>query len=842
MMKFKFFSAAGFPVFMLILLILIACNPQDEEIPADLVNFMYEQNSERNRTFDLNWKFYRGDIAGAELPDFDDYSWRILDLPHDWSIEDLPATADTFPSLEPPRVGPFTPASEGGLSTGFVLGGTGWYRKTFLLEPDDVDEIVYVRFDGVYMNTDFWINGHHLGNHPYGYTSFYFDITPFLNPPDELNTISVQVKNTGENSRWYSGSGIYRHVWLDVVDPVHVATWGVDVQTVGLQEQSATLSLSVQVKNSRENDIPATVLTRLISPGNIPDILNETESVFTGGQVRNIQQTILVNDPRPWSPEEPDLYLAEISIMVDDQLVDRYFSTFGIRTLEFSAENGFLLNGEKILLRGGNMHHDNGPLGAAAIDRAEYRRVELMKSFGYNAIRTSHNPPSPQFLDACDKLGMLVMDEAFDMWQEPKNPQDYHIYFDEWWERDLESMILRDRHHPSVIIWSIGNEIRERGDPAGLAIAQNMIDLIKEIDTSRPVTQAICRFWDHPGRPWEDTYPAFEQLDLAGYNYQWQKYQADHELFPEWIMAGTESIVMEAYENWAPVKELAYVIGDFLWTGMDYLGEASIGHAVLSHEEDDFLLDWPWFNANCGDIDICGFKKPQSYYRDVVWGLSSIEINVHRPVPEGKEEKISYWGWPDEWPNWNWSGHVGKPIQVSVYSSCDSVRLKLNGQDFTFKTPVKNIVRYTVPYQPGRLCATGWTAGNPEDSIVLTTTGKPYRIRLTPDRSEIRASLNDLAYVVVEILDREGKLVTDANLPVLFGIEGEGRLASVGNGNPTDMKSFQTPAVHSFRGKCLAILQPTTHPGKIQLTATAEGLEPGYAEIMTRNKEQAIKW
>jgi beta-galactosidase len=837
MKKSEIFTVTSYYLIIFLLVISAGCKPEEKEIPADRVRYMYELNSNRNRLFDTNWKFFRGDVAGAELPDFDDYSWRVLDLPHDWSIEDLPPTADTFPDLEPPMAGPFTPASEGGLSTGFVLGGTGWYRKAFLMEPEDIGKIVYVRFDGVYMNADFWINGHHLGNHPYGYTSFYYDISAYLNPPGELNTLSVQVKNIGENSRWYSGSGIYRHVWLDVVDPVHVKTWGVDVQTKKILDQQAELDLLVEIRNSSERDVNAVIETRLIHPDVPGGISSISETFLAKGQNGKVIQSVSVDNPKLWSPDDPQLYLAEVTVSVDDNPADKYVTTFGIRTLSFSPEDGLLLNGKKVLLRGGNMHHDNGPLGAAAIDRAEYRRVELMKAFGYNAIRTSHNPPSPQFLDACDQLGMLVMDEAFDMWQEPKNPQDYHLYFDKWWERDLRSMILRDRHHPSVIIWSIGNEIRERGDHSGLVIARNMIDLIRKIDTSRPVTQAICRFWDHPGRPWEDTYPAFEQLDIAGYNYQWQKYESDHKLHPDWIMAGTESIVMEAFDNWKPVKELDYVIGDFLWTGMDYLGEASIGHAVLNGDEEGNLLEWPWFNANCGDIDLCGFKKPQSYYRDVVWGLSRIGMNVHRPVPAGMEEKISYWGWPDEWPNWNWPGQEGKPIAVSVYSSCDSVQLNLNGQDFGFKSPVKNIARYMIPYQPGKLMATGWIAGNPVDSIIHTSTGDPNRIELIPDRSEISADLNDLAFVTVQILDLEGKLVTDANIPVQFRIEGEGRLAGVGNGNPTDMKSFQTPAVHSFRGKCLVILQPATHPGKIKLTATAEGLEPGYLEVITYKKQ-----
>lgn len=832
--KSRFLISSLILIFITGILLMSACGPQTTKESLSPVQYMYKQNSWRNRPFDTNWKFYRGDIAGAELPEFDDYSWRILDLPHDWSIEDLPASADTFPDLDPPMLGPFTPASEGGLSTGFVVGGTGWYRKTFALDADDLDKIVFIRFDGVYMNADIWINGHLLGNHPYGYTSFYYDITTYLNSPGELNTLAVQVKNNGENSRWYSGSGIYRHVWLDVVDPVHIATWGITVQTIRIENQSAELNLNMDVENLKDTAVSVTIQSEIIPPTGENNELYEIDSKLPARETVNISRSFTVNNPSVWSPDDPNIYLIEISVLVDGIPVDRYFSTFGIRTLTFNPDSGFKLNDKKLLLRGGNMHHDNGPLGAATWDRAEYRRVELMKSFGYNSIRTSHNPPSPQFLDACDLNGMLVLDEAFDMWQEPKNPQDYHIYFDEWWQRDLESMVLRDRNHPSVIIWSIGNEIRERADSSGLALAKKMKKLIKSIDKSRPVTQAICSFWDHPDRSWEDTYPAFELLDVAGYNYQWQKYNTDHLRHPGWIMAGTESVVLEAFDYWNQVKQKEYVIGDFLWTGMDYLGEASIGHAVLSKTASDYLLEWPWFNAYCGDIDLCGFKKPQSYYRDVVWGLSKIEMNVHRPIPGGLEEKISFWGWPDEWPNWNWEGHDGKPIQISVYSSCDSVQLILNGRELGFRKLSKYRVKYAVPYERGELKAFGWIDGNVVDSTTLKTTGLPARIQLIPDPPEIEANLNDLCYVTVQVLDQNGNLVPDATLPIQFEIQGEGRLAGVGNGNPRDMKSFQTPSVKTFRGRCLVILQPSRQPGSIKLSASADGLRSDPIEIHTR--------
>ncbi|NJO68772.1 MAG: hypothetical protein HC830_05365 [Bacteroidetes bacterium] len=340
---------------------------------------------------------------------------------------------------------------------------------------------------------------------------------------------------------------------------------------------------------------------------------------------------------------------------------------FGIRSIHFDAANGFMLNGKKVLLKGGCMHHDNGFLGSATIDRAEERRVELMKAYGFNAIRTSHNPPSRQFLDACDRVGVLVIDEAFDMWERPKNPQDYHRFFKEWWQKDISSMVMRDRNHPSIIMWSIGNEINERADSSGLIITRKLADEVHRLDPTRPVTAAICSFWDHKNRPWSATAPAFALLDVGGYNYMWKAYEEDHLLYPDRIMAGTESLPLEAYENWKQVEKNSWVIGDFVWTAMDYMGETGIGNSRLDNDPDNgFSRTWTWFNAYCGDIDLCGFKKPQLYYRDVIWGNSNIEMMVHAPVPEGRKEIVSMWGWPEEWQNWNWNGSEGKLMQVRV--------------------------------------------------------------------------------------------------------------------------------------------------------------------------------
>ena len=444
---------------------------------------------------------------------------------------------------------------------------------------------------------------------------------------------------------------------------------------------------------------------------------------------------LMITQPSLWSVDNPHLYRATSQIVVKGKIIDSYSVLFGVRTLEFSAEKGFLLNDIPLELKGACMHHDNGLLGSAAFDRAEERRVEIMKANGYNAIRTSHNPPSKQFLDACDRLGMLVIDEAFDMWEHPKNPQDYSNYFKDNWKSDLQSMILRDRNHPSVIAWSIGNEIYERADTSGQRIAGQLVRVVKSLDNSRPVTAAVCLFWDHPGTDWSASEKAFASLDVGGYNYEWKEYENDHKKFPERIMAGTESFPIEAFENWQQVEKDSWVIGDFVWTGMDYLGESGIGHMYYDKKDAAFSMPWPWYNAWCGDIDITGQKKAQSYFRDVVWGRSKLEMAVHEPMPEGKKEDISYWGWPAEYQSWTWPGEEGKKMQVSVYSRCQEVRLELNGKVIGQKPTsdkTKAYSKFEVPYSSGELKAIGLTDGKEVATKIFKTAGKPSHLSYQP--------------------------------------------------------------------------------------------------------------
>ncbi len=785
---------------------------------------------DRNLAFDTGWKFLRDSLPGAENPSFDDSGWRTVDLPHDWSIENI---AD---SDNDDHIGPFTKESEGGISTGHVKGGTGWYRKHFITDNTYKKKNVSICFDGVYMIANVWVNGKKAGVHYYGYTPFSFDITELLIQNAD-NVIAVEVRNPGKNSRWYSGSGIYRHVWLTVTSPLSVSENGLFVTTNLPSKDTAKIKLSLNLINHGDVRAQAKLVTFITDVNEaIIDKAENTIEIEPNGLL-SVDQSLTITQPTLWSIETPQLYKATAQIVVRDRIVDSYSVPFGVRTISFSTSEGFMLNDIPLELKGACMHHDNGLLGSATFDRAEERRIEIMKANGYNAIRTSHNPPSKQFLDACDRLGMLVIDEAFDMWEHPKNPSDYSNYFKENWKNDLESMILRDRNHPSVIAWSIGNEIYERIDSSGQRIARQMAVAVKALDKTRPVTAAICYFWDRPGLDWSATEPAFASLDLGGYNYQWRSYESDHKRFPERIMAGTESFPIEAFENWQQVEKNSWVIGDFVWTGMDYLGESGIGHVYYDKKDASFSMPWPWYNAWCGDIDITGQKKAQSYFRDVVWSRSNLEMAVHAPLPDGKKEGISLWGWPAEYQSWTWPGEEGNRLQVSVYSRCQEVRLELNGKVIGQKSlsdKTSLTARFEVPYTSGELKAIGITDGKVIATRTLKTAGEPSSLFLIADRNQINADRNDLAYVSVEVRDKDGNLVPNASIKVKLTVSGDGELIASGNAAPNDMESFRKPECTTYNGMCLAIIRPSAKAGTIKLSAESEGLPQAMIELVTK--------
>jgi beta-galactosidase len=723
--------------------------------------------------------------------------------------------------------------SAGQEATGWVVGGTGWYRKRFAAPPAGEKTEAEIRFDGIYMNSDVWLNGKHLGFHPYGYTSFAYDLTPYLNHGGE-NVLAVRVRNEGINSRWYSGSGIYRHVWLTFTEKVRIPLWGVSVTTPKAAADNSTIEISVKAENRGKESATATVQAQIIGHQNNIAGKSEKSLELPASGESTVTHSLDVQSPHLWSHATPHLYRAEIELLVAGKVVDQSTVSFGIRSIEVDVEHGLRINGEVVKLKGGCVHHDNGILGSATIDRAEERRVEILKATGYNAIRTSHNPPSPAFLDACDRLGMMVIDEAFDCWNLGKNDDDYHLYFNDWWERDIQSMLWRDRNHPSVIFWSIGNEIDGRRKPEGVAIAKKLHDAVKSIDPVRPITMAVPGPYDHNLPQWQANDPCFLHLDVGGYNYQWQQYEIDHKRFPERIMMGTESFPIEAYDTWQSAVKLRYVLGDFVWTAIDYLGESAIGHTILSQEPANWRQKYPWFISYCGDIDAIGHKKPQSYYRDVLWGQSKLEMAVQRPLPPGRTETLSSWGWVDELRSWTWPGVAGKPLNVRVYTSGDEVKLLLNGKEVGFK-PVpesaKLIAEFPVPYVEGELRAIAFKDGKEIASQTLKTVGKAARLHLSADRQAIRASRNDLAFVTVEMLDAAGAPIPDGIRTIDFQIEGVGELAAAGSANPKDVTSFRQPTCRTFRGKCIAILRPTGHEGTITLRAQSAGLEPATVVV-----------
>jgi beta-galactosidase len=797
------------------------------------------QNKNRSRNafnriipFDNGWLFLKDSITNAQQIDFNDSHWEKVDLPHDWSINDLPN------QTEGGIVGPFNRASPGFTQTGFTMGGTGWYRKKFKTGKAEKNGQVVIYFDGVFMNSDVWLNGHHLGNHPYGYSPFFYDLTPFLKPADQENILAVRVRNEGRNSRWYSGSGIYRDVWLTSTGPVHIVPWGVSVTTPEVSGMKASINLKSTINNQQSIRRNVNLVTTILSPDGKTVGKAQRNLILDAGAFKTEEQSISLANPALWSVETPRLYKAVTEIKDGSKVLERIETPFGIRSLSFSADKGFLLNGKRVLLKGGCIHHDNGPLGSAAIGRAEERKIEILKRNGFNAIRLSHNPPSTQLLNACDRLGMLVIDEAFDMWEKPKNTNDYHQFFNDWWQRDLHAMILRDRNHPSIIIWSIGNEIQERVDSSGLRIAKQLADEVHKIDATRPVTEALCEYYEasNKDKQWSMTSPAFALLDISGYNYLWRLYAKDHQQFPNRIIVGTETFPKEALDNWNMAEKNPYVLGDFVWTAMDYMGEAGIGNAFYDTKARKRFTGWPWYNAWCGDIDLIGEKKPQSYYRDVVWHNRPIAMAVHEPIPAGMVESISSWGWPQERQSWTWAGAEGKPLQVRVFSRAPMVRLKLNnkivGEQRIADTSITAV--FEVPYEPGTLKAVNVENGKETAGFELKTAGMAKRIHLTADRVRIKASRSDLSYVIVEVVDENNLVVPDAEVPIHFSVEGAGELVALGNANPKNVASFHNGERQTFNGKCLAIIRPKGNAGVIKLNATSKGLGTVQITIISR--------
>ncbi len=728
-----------------------------------------QEKTERKQLFDYNWKFALGDHPEASTVNFNDNDWQNLNLPHDWSIEG--------------KIDKKNPTGEPG---GFFPAGIGWYRKTFNIPSSWQGKRVSVYFGGVYMNAEVFINGKSLGVHPYGYTSFYYDLSPYLQY-DKENVMAVRVDNSQQlNCRWYSGSGIYRHVWLQVTGPVHIAQWGTVITTPDISPGKATVQLKMLVKNETDKPQSIVLSTQLTDKNSKNAGNNEVNVELPANSEKEVTQTVTVNNPLLWTTKTPNLYQAHIKIIQGNKTIDKTANTFGIRSIKFSAENGFQLNGKTVELDGGCMHHDNGCLGAAAYDRAEERRVELLKSAGFNAVRTSHNPPSEAFLDACDRLGIMVIDEAFDGWRTGKNPYDYSLYFDKWWQRDLAAMVMRDRNHPSVIMWSTGNEIIERTEPKALETAKMLVASVHKMDPTRPVTSAMTTW----GQGWERFDTLMAVHDVCGYNYQLFRAPSDHKRVPSRIIVQTESYPKDAFDSWSMVQDHPYIIGDFVWTAMDYLGESGIGRYYYPGEPEGESWDttnlFPWHGSYCGDIDLTGWRKPISHYRNILWNnTEKLYMAVREPDPDNGKITLTAWAvWPT-WESWTWPGHEGKDIQVEVYSKYPAVRLYLNNKLIGEQSTTKEQqfkATFTLPYAPGLLKTVGVNDNKELESAVLKTAGKPAAIKLIADRTNISANGQDLSYVTVEITDKDGNICPDASNRLQFAVSGPGVIAGVDNG------------------------------------------------------------
>jgi beta-galactosidase len=759
--------------------------------------------------WDDAWRFRLGEIPQASEQDFADEEWRTVDLPHDWSIE-----------------GKIEPDAPSGGDGGYFPTGIGCYRKKLIAKSEWRGKRIWLDFEGVATTCEIFVNGEKIGGHHYAYTPIHLDITDHLDF-EKPNVIAVRVDNSQQpNSRWYTGSGIYRHVWLTVVEPVHIEHNRMTVRTRKISDRKAVVSVSATITDEPISKGSNVTLWLLDDKGE--RVICAKEPVWAASGTTEIN--FYVENPRLWSPDEPNLYTVMARAKVNGKVVDEVSVPFGIRTIEMSSDKGFLLNGEPLKLCGACVHHDNGPLGAAAFDRAEVRRVEALKTAGFNAIRTSHNPPSTAFLDACDRLGMLVIDEAFDGWAAAKKRYDYSTVFKHEWSNDLRAMIDRDRNHPSVVMWSIGNEVYERGNEEGQHIAKELADSVRTWDRTRPVTMALNGL--EKKEDWPKLDPMFAALDVAGYNYELHRHAEDHKRIPKRIMYSSESFPNVAFESWEVVNDNSYVIGDFVWSGLDYLGEAGIGRffnpdePVRQHWEAEHF---PWHGAYCGDLDITGWRKPISHYRNILWDRGEkLYAAVVIPTSDGRPWGLGQWAVPPALPSWTWSGQEGMELQVDVYSRYDAVRLYLDDKFVSEQLTTREQefrAKFKVPYASGKLRAMGIKDGEEVEEFVIATAGEPHGIRLQPDRDKVKADNQDLVFIAVEIVDQDGKLCSNEGHSLVYELTGPGKIIAVGSGDLTSRESYQANPRRAYQGRALVIVRATHDSGVLKLTARADGFD-----------------
>jgi Beta-galactosidase/beta-glucuronidase len=807
---------------------------------------------------DRAWEFSHGQPFGgiiyAALEE--EKPGRLVHLPHDFMIE-----ADPFPE------------APGGTRSGYFGGGVGTYKKILNIPEDAAGKRVLIAFDGSYMNTTVALNGHQVKMHHYGYTPFHADLTPYMKP-GKPNRLTVTVNNSAQpNERWYTGSGLYRHVDLLIAPKVHIAPWGIFARTSHIANGTAFVIVETTVENHTADLADVWVDLRMkkeSSPEQAGAGRVKIHAIPGGKSTGKVM--IAVEEAELWDLDSPHLYTITAELRNKEVVLDSDHTLFGIRRISVDTRNGFMLNGRTIKLKGGCVHHDNGILGAASFRDSEYRKMKIHKDNGYNAIRSSHYPPSRDMLEACDRLGLLVINEAFDVWTMAKSTHDYSLYFKEHWKADMEAFILRDRNHPSIIMWSTGNEITERGGLSeGSIWAVKLAAWVRELDPSRPVTNALCGFFNglddenmalcqkemlqefnrsgtiqnfeskHGKAIWGELTEAYcAVLDVVGYNYLAHRYGEDKESYPNRVICGTESKALEMAEYWEAVERYPHVIGDFTWTSYDYIGEAGIGRADYIDPEDtiDMLtlknVKFPWRLSNDADFDLCGFPRAQHAYRKIVWGSSRTFIASRRPEHYGKKEILGKWGWPDCENSWSWAGAEGKPVRVDVYSAAEEVELILNGRSLGRK-PAGKANRFTAKfelvYEPGTLEAVSFSAGKQVSSDLLKSAGEPAEIWINLESKELQADGQSLCYAVIEVMDEAGNLVPDAQLKATATVEGAATLAAFGTGRPQTSENYTTGQFTSYKGRLQAIVRAGYEPGESFLTVAIEGLETVTVQI-----------
>ncbi len=749
--------------------------------------FVFSANAQRVITsFDADWKFIKQDIAQASAANYNDKSWRSLNVPHDWSIEY-----------------PFNRANTSGRGGGYVETGIGWYRKSFVLNTTESNQQFFIEFDGVMMNSDVWINGYHLGKRPYGYISFQYELTKHLNfGKDKVNVLAVRADNSLQPaSRWYTGSGIYRHVKLISTGTTHIDKWGVFVTTPKISTDNATVHAQIQVLNQSAASNNIVIETSIIAPNGSVVSNNQSKLSIAAAQQKIVDQDLTVAQPQLWSLEKTNQYTAIVTVKANNKIIDTYKTIFGIRTIQFDAEKGFLLNGNAVKIKGVCLHHDGGAFGSAVPLGVWEKRILALKELGVNGIRTSHNPVAPEFLSLCDQLGMLVMNETFDTWNARKTSADngYNLYFTDWWERDTKDQVLRDRNHPSVVIYSIGNEIHDNlNDSTGFRKYKMQQDLVHSLDSTRPVTMALFR----PGisRVYENGFA--ETMDIVGQNYRENELVALHEKKPTLKQIGTENRTEQA--AWIPFRDKPYIAGQFLWTGIDYIGES----------------DWPAVVHGSGLLDRTGFVRHLGYQRKSWWSNEPMVYTMRKEGNAGAGEWINDWS-PTDVDTYD-------EAKVQVFSNCDEVELFLNevsqgvkprpaddasprGWSFTFHTGVLK----TIGKNNGKIVATQ----------VLKTAGAPAKIILSTEKKTVGNTWDDVCYITATIVDENNVECLNADNQIEFSVTGAGVLAGADNGDLTATESFLSNKRFSYKGRCIAIVKANAATGKINIVASTSNLK-----------------